>query len=164
MRIRRPVRRPWRFSLRDLSGGGVTGWSWDFGDGETSTEQHPSHIYASPGIFSVTVTVSGAAGSSSDTTLVNLIRVPPLAGFTADPLVGEDSLNVAFSDTSWVGNAWSWSFGDGDSAFVQHPSHTYRNVGLYTVSLGDHGSERVGLPGGRGPDRGEAGGCGGLFH
>ena len=121
----------------DLSGGGVTGWSWDFGDGATSTDQNPSHVYASPGIFSVTVTVTGAAGSSSDTTLVDLIRVPPRAGFTADPLIGEDSLNVAFSDTSLGAvTLWSWSFGDGDSAFVQHPSHTYLDVGLYTVSLG----------------------------
>ena len=115
----------------DLSSGGVTGWSWDFGDGETSTEQHPAHIYGTPGIFSVTVTVTGAAGSLSDTTRVDLIRVPPRAGFAADPLIGVDSLIVAFSDTSLGAvTLWFWSFGDGDSAFVQHPSHIYRDVGL----------------------------------
>src|SRR5690606_9702136 len=39
-------------------------WSWDFGDGATSHERHPLHIYSEPGIYDVRLTVSGADGLS----------------------------------------------------------------------------------------------------
>ena len=39
------------------------GWVWDFGDGHVSTEQNPSHVYESPGLYSVSLTVSNARGS-----------------------------------------------------------------------------------------------------
>ncbi len=44
-----------------------TSWSWDFGDGFTSTAQNPTHAYSTPGTYTVTQTVSGACGSSSTT-------------------------------------------------------------------------------------------------
>ena len=50
-------RAPLRVSFRDLSSGAPTSWSWDFGDGSASSEQHPSHEYASVGRFDVTLTV-----------------------------------------------------------------------------------------------------------
>jgi hypothetical protein len=43
-----------------------TGWSWDFGDGTTSTDQSPLHTYALPGVYTVTLTVSNANGSDSE--------------------------------------------------------------------------------------------------
>ena len=43
---------------------GATAWRWDFGDGQTSTDQHPIHPYSSPGKFVVVLTVSGPAGTS----------------------------------------------------------------------------------------------------
>lgn len=50
------------------SDGIIVGWSWDFGDGSTSTVQNPSHTYAADGTYTVTLTVTddqGATGSSS---------------------------------------------------------------------------------------------------
>ena len=58
------------YAFTDLSTDTVTLWSWDFGDGETSIEQNPVHIYASEGDYEVCLTVSNAAGS--DTYCVNL--------------------------------------------------------------------------------------------
>jgi hypothetical protein len=51
-------------AFKDLSVGTVTTWKWDFGDGATSTEQHPEHTYAKPGNYVVILDVSGPAGSS----------------------------------------------------------------------------------------------------
>lgn len=50
-------------AFTDTSSGTITGWQWDFGDGTTSTESNPSHIYAKPGTYDVTLRVSGTDGS-----------------------------------------------------------------------------------------------------
>jgi PKD repeat protein len=51
----------------DTSAGSPTSWSWTFGDGQTSTQQSPTHVYAGTGPFSVTLTASNASGSSQQT-------------------------------------------------------------------------------------------------
>jgi len=71
---------PLLVSFTDLSAGDVTAWSWDFGDGATSTLQNPTHSYAA-GIYSVSLMASGPGGSDS-LTRVNLIAV------AAEPPVG----------------------------------------------------------------------------
>ena len=55
-----------------------TSWSWDFGDGASSTEQHPAHVYASAGTFLVRLTASNASGSDEATTVVRVRRVKVL--------------------------------------------------------------------------------------
>ncbi|MCF8339025.1 MAG: SUMF1/EgtB/PvdO family nonheme iron enzyme [Bacteroidales bacterium] len=51
----------------DESSGNPTAWEWDFGDGSTSTEQHPSHTYSSKGTYDVTLTVTDDQGSANET-------------------------------------------------------------------------------------------------
>ena len=51
----------------DTSAGGPTSWAWDFGDGGTSAEQNPTHVYAAPGPFTVRLTAGNASGSNSAT-------------------------------------------------------------------------------------------------
>jgi PKD repeat protein len=70
---------------------------------------------------------------------------PPVADFIGSPTSGDAALDVDFTDLSTGSiDDWTWSFGDGDSAFVQHPSHTYDSPGWYDVSLyvsGSYGSD-----------------------
>ncbi|MBD3170398.1 MAG: PKD domain-containing protein, partial [candidate division Zixibacteria bacterium] len=54
-------------NFTDLSTGEITAWQWDFGDGGTSTVQNPSYTYNNPGIYTVTLTVSGPEGSDTET-------------------------------------------------------------------------------------------------
>ncbi|WP_282578105.1 RCC1 domain-containing protein [Geomonas paludis] len=61
-------------TFRDLSTGLPSSWRWDFGDGFTSTEQNPTHIYTSPGTYTVSLTVSSVGGTSS-TSKSNFISV-----------------------------------------------------------------------------------------
>ena len=56
---------PLTVTFTDQSSGNPTGWRWDFGDGGSSTEQHPSHTYFLAGSFSVTLTVSNAFDTHS---------------------------------------------------------------------------------------------------
>jgi PKD repeat protein len=55
---------PFSVQFTDLTTGGPTSWLWDFGDGGTSTAQHPSHTYTAPGTYAVTLTVANAAAGS----------------------------------------------------------------------------------------------------
>jgi PKD repeat protein len=61
-----------RFS--DESTGEPTSWQWDFGDGQTSQQQNPSHTYTSSGSKTVTLVVSNASGSDST---VKEVRISP---------------------------------------------------------------------------------------
>jgi len=56
---------PLAVSFTDQSTGAITSWLWSFGDGNTSTEQHPLHTYTAPGTYSVNLTVTSAAGSDT---------------------------------------------------------------------------------------------------
>jgi len=57
---------PLTVNFADQSTGHITSWSWDFGDGGTSTEQNPSHIYNEEGNYTVSLTVAGSEGSDTE--------------------------------------------------------------------------------------------------
>jgi PKD repeat protein len=128
---------PLAVAFTDLSTGDIDTWDWDFGDGGTSTLQDPGHAYASPGVYDVSLTVSGPGGSDTATT-VGLVTVtgPPAAAFDAAPTVITAGATVTFTDTSsGAPTAWTWDFGDGGSAGSQNPDHTYTVPGVYAVRL-----------------------------
>ncbi|WP_261788813.1 DUF3344 domain-containing protein [Methanosarcina siciliae] len=56
---------PLTIQFTDQSTGSPTAWHWDFGDGETSTNQNPSHTYLSAGKYDVNLTVTGSEGTDS---------------------------------------------------------------------------------------------------
>ncbi len=51
-------------AFKDVSVGKINTWQWDFGDGATSNEQHPQHVYAKPGNYVVVLDVAGPDGTS----------------------------------------------------------------------------------------------------
>ncbi len=139
---------PLTVNFTDQSTGDITSWSWDFGDGTTSTEQNPTHTYNSAGTYTVSLTVTGPGGSDTETK-VDYITVsePPVADFVGSPTSGNAPLTVNFTDQS-TGNptSWSWDFGDGNTSTAQNPSHTYNAAGTYTVTLtvsNDCGSDQM---------------------
>ena len=125
--------------FRDKSTGlAPTSWSWDFGDGGTSTLQNPTHqySYAAPGTFNVSLTATNAYGNTTCTKNAFVTLVPIRAIFTGTPTSGPIPLTVAFTDASrGAPTSWSWSFGDNNSSTAQNPTHQYTAVGNFTVSL-----------------------------
>ena len=66
-------------TFTDQSAGGATAWAWDFGDGGTSTEQHPVHEFAMPGAYTVSLTATGPCGDVT-TVMADLVTVTGLSG------------------------------------------------------------------------------------
>jgi len=122
--------------------GSITGWSWDFGDGNTSIARNPTHTYASGGSYSVSLTVTDDDGAT-DTHTAPVQAVdppetannPPTAAFTSTV----NGLTVVFtdqsSDTDGIIEGRNWDFGDGSGTTAQNPTHTYAANGTYTVTL-----------------------------
>lgn len=129
---------PTQVRFADLSTGTAPlTYKWDFGDGATSTEVNPVHIYKARGIYTVKLTVTNAYGESTETKIGFItIGVGPVANFDAEPRIGTTPFVVQFTDKS-IGHptSWSWDFGDGTGSTKQNPSHTYWVGGRYTVTL-----------------------------
>jgi PKD repeat protein len=123
----------------DTSSNSPTRWNWNFGDGTSSTEQHPEHIYTIPGKYTVSLSAINSAGSTMKTRAkyITVKQIsPPTANFAGKPTYGKSPLTVVFNDTSTgLPNRWVWDFGDGTVVTDQHPVHTYATAGKYTVSL-----------------------------
>ncbi|MDH4156986.1 MAG: S8 family serine peptidase [candidate division Zixibacteria bacterium] len=94
-----------------------------------------------PDIRRALMETAGMADSPDSTTyghgIINLLDATGWgAAFTADVTLGEAPLDVQFAGTSALpADAWIWSLGDDDSAFVQNPQHIYSGAGVYDVSL-----------------------------
>ena len=116
-------------------------WLWQFGDGDFSSEQHPSKTYNSSGSYSVTLSVSNQYGSD-EMTKENYIHVydedgvAPDAGFSAYQKEIASGGHVRFvSQSTGMVDDITWDFGDGNTSDKERPVHTYEEDGTYTVTL-----------------------------
>lgn len=137
-----------QFTDTSISTQGIASWSWDFGDGGTSTEQHPMCGYTAEGSYDVSLTVTGPEGNDSETKIgfitVSAAAGNIAAGFTALPTSGAKPLDVQFTDISTSASgitSWSWDFGDGGTSTTQSPLYQYTTEGTYTVSLTVSGTD-----------------------
>ncbi len=120
------------------SDGAVVSWQWDFGDGATSTDQHPTHVYGSAGTYTVTLTVTdddGASANVSQSVTVSAANVAPVAAFGESCVDLDCTFTDASTDSDGAVVSWQWDFGDGATSTDQHPTHAYGSAGTYTVTL-----------------------------
>jgi PKD repeat protein len=121
---------PLTVSFTDLSTGGPSAWIWDFGDGNGSNEQHPSHTYGAGGPYTVELIAIQGLFDSDTLAKPDLITVDPaviVVDFAPSLRHGVDSLETTFTDsTTPTPSGWLWDFGDGTTSTEQHPSHTYQ--------------------------------------
>ncbi len=121
------------YTFTNTSKNGST-YLWDFGDGNTSTEESPTHVYATPDNYTVTLEVTSENGLSGTLEKGVDIQAPVTVDCTweIDP---EDYRTVHFSDASIGAVELLWEFGDGFQFTGMSASHTYREDGIYTVTL-----------------------------
>jgi|GEM_PF-454396 len=132
-------------STQITGSGTIQSWSWNFGDpsspDNTSALQNPSHRYASPGIYTVTLVMT-SSHNCVDSITRNVQRFPCITTtFTYnDTLCARNE--IAFTDNSFpvtLINQWEWTWGDGTNTtyttFATPVMHTYADSGTYHVKL-----------------------------
>ncbi|TKC09017.1 PKD domain-containing protein [Pedobacter frigoris] len=127
--------------------GPMVSWLWDFGDGNTSTAQHPKHTFVQTGPFSVTLITKTANGCQSLPVKLDIIIYDlPIVKFSLPKVcVGDDVAffenNTTNEDQTITGLTYSWNFGDAFATAVNNTSfqrdgrHKYSRAGNYIVSL-----------------------------
>ncbi|MFO8132449.1 MAG: PKD domain-containing protein, partial [Thermoplasmatota archaeon] len=133
----------------------IESWEWDFGDGNTSAMQHPSHTYASSGSYNVTLTVTYdpdviADGVQNWATVEDTVNVykPPVANFSWTPTVPQIDENAQFNGKSSNGtilesedtiDSYEWDFNNDGTYEHSHSSgmydHNWTSAGTYPVAL-----------------------------
>jgi gliding motility-associated-like protein len=119
--------------------GALTGFDWDFGDGDSSSVQSPSHSYSSGGQYNTRLIVTASNGCKDTATRTVTVHPLPTADFSYNGVCLSNAIRVQYEDLS-SGNgdsitSWSWSLGDGTNAIIQDPSHLYPNTDDRVVSL-----------------------------
>lgn len=112
-------------------------YHWDFGDGVTSAEPKPAHLYESQGTFSWSLTVT--TGSKSCTSSGSILVLPPCVLTcvpSAAPSAGVIPFSVHFSaaiatEDCTEGPVFLWTFGDGESSVAREVTHSYAVPGFY---------------------------------
>jgi PKD repeat protein len=135
----------------DPAGGlpGIVDYAWDFGDGSTGSGPTPSHIYAAPGLYLVTLTVTDNDGESASSGAVPVFVAdctePPVAVLSVAPgpwcvddavaLDGSDSFDADLIGPAPAIVSYAWDLGDGNTDSGAALTHAYGAAGTYVVTL-----------------------------
>ncbi|MEM7037340.1 MAG: PKD domain-containing protein, partial [Bacteroidota bacterium] len=127
---------------------GAASYTWDWGDGsplQTVPGTAAGHVYATPGLYYVTLTVTDPSGCSETISKLDFVEIvdcsvtPSAADFTAMPDTGCIGQTTNFSDNSAIvpdpPTGWFWAFDDGTFSLLQNPTHVYTVPGTYNVML-----------------------------
>lgn len=120
----------------NLSTDGIT-YLWSFGDGMTSTDENPVHVYPGDGTYLVDLTVTNQCGSESYSQFITIVT-RPIPDFVANLTQGCAPLEVEFQDLSSSNTTnWLWTFPGGVPATStqQNPIVQYSTPGSYDVIL-----------------------------
>ena len=116
---------------------GALSYSWDFGDGNTSSASDPAHAYTTAGTYTVNLVATSASGCSDSIAKQVTVYDMPTASFTSDTVCTGTA--TTFSNTSTVASGfltYTWNFGDGSlPSNALNPTHSYSAGGVYSVSL-----------------------------
>ena len=107
---------------------------WDFGDGNTSTMNNPTHTYASEGNYTVCLTVTNAC-AETDSTCMSVSACEPLSPFFIGVPAGDGSEWTFTYGGTGNATSYSWDFGDANTSTMMSPTHTYAADGSYAVSV-----------------------------
>ena len=125
--------------------GTITGYSWDFDDGQNSTDTNPTHIFSNPGVYDVVLTASNIAGCNNTISKqVTIYSIPQVNFAPSLPPFSCNATPTQFNDltpnpTDSNIASWQWNFGDAGSSqntsTLRDPQHMYTDAGNYDVSL-----------------------------
>ncbi len=133
------------FETADGAGSDIISYFWDFGDGSTSTDLNPTHVYTLGGTYLVCLTITTADGCVN--TVCEEVDVEGVGG---DCEAKFDIVSITDTGSGWVveldnnstgSEIYAWTFGDGGTSDTANPEHLYEEAGIYTICL------TIGIPG-----------------
>jgi gliding motility-associated-like protein len=115
----------------------VTNTVWTFGDGTSSTDMDPSHIYKAVGSYTVTLIAQNVGACNGGDTLVEIIKILPIpvANFSYAPTTPVPNIPSTFTNLSTNAIRYLWDFGDNTTGTEKDPVHQYEKTGTYKVCL-----------------------------
>jgi len=129
------------FSDASSSAVGIVAWLWDFGDGTTANGPNPTHVYAQPGFYTITLRVTDANGCTHQRVALDAVEINdfPQASFLSSQTAGCAPLTIDFTDQSISANStlidWDWAFGNGNTYNFPNATQTFSQAGSYTIFL-----------------------------
>lgn len=128
-----------QFTDQSTSPTAIVSWVWDFGDGNSSTQQNPSHVYASAGTYTVILTANNGTGSQDEVKtgyiLVNPLPQPAFSVSTP-PCNLPASVTVSNVQPNAGGYTYQWNFGNGQNATGPNPpAANYAAQGTFPIVL-----------------------------
>lgn len=114
---------------------GAAGYSWDFGNGSSSTLQQPAITYEEPGTYTIVLTAINQYGCTDTSSAEFIVHPTPMASFSAQPNPGCARQDVLFTNGSVNSSSYEWSFGNGAFSDQTDPIHVYADPGSFDVTL-----------------------------
>lgn len=120
----------------DSSSSDITSWAWTFGNNNSSTNQNPSVVYTYPGVYTVKLIATTAAGCK-DSATQNITIDGPTGTFVYSPDSGCNPLTVSFSSVANNTSSYIWDFGNGvtQATTANNTTYTYTQTGSYVPKL-----------------------------
>ncbi|SEW30931.1 PKD domain-containing protein [Chitinophaga arvensicola] len=115
----------------------IVSYAWNFGDGATSTDARPHHVFTAQGTYTVSITVTTAGGCTATGTTIIMAGTKPVVDFVATPLKSCAKDPVQFTNLSVPrGTSWTWIFvQDNSTSTDENPNHTFNEIGNHDIIL-----------------------------
>jgi gliding motility-associated-like protein len=110
---------------------------WDFGDGTTSTDEYPTHLYQNVGTYTIKLIAydSTSCNLLDSTTFTITVNPIPTASFTYNPIPPQENTFTNFVNESVGATKYTWNFGDGDTSTLVNPRHLFNETATFNVCL-----------------------------
>jgi gliding motility-associated-like protein len=131
---------PYTAAFNNTSVGGAT-FKWDFGDGTTSTQESPTHLYSVPGTYIIKMVANdpNTCNKIDSTSQTIIVSASPTAAFTYTPQEPKENAEYTFTNLSNGAILYKWSFGDGDSVITNKKDtvikHIFNATATFNVCL-----------------------------
>lgn len=110
-------------------------YSWDFGNGETSSDINPTFVFRAAGTYTVTLTVKSGSIFNIAKTEITVYPKPISEFIISDKDNIFENDEVKFANLSKDFQSCIWNFGDDNTSSFTHPTHAYEKSGQYNISL-----------------------------
>lgn len=124
-----------QFADQSIANPAITNWHWDFGNGETLSDQNPVYVYKQLDSYTVKLTIENAEAICTVVTNDAIVFTNPVPEFSTPLPSACVNAPVTFFNESAYAQTFIWDFGNDKTSTAIMPSMAYASPGIYTVTL-----------------------------